>query len=76
MKFFEHYKRSLTKALTFRILALIADFVIISKITGRNDVAFGIMIISNFSSTILYFLHERIWNNVSWGKHKHTNGTK
>ncbi len=71
IKFIEHYKRSLTKAFTFRILALTADFLIISKLTGRNDVAIGIIIVSNFSSTILYFLHERLWNKVSWGRHHH-----
>ncbi len=70
IQFFEHYKRSLTKAVTFRIAALCVDFLIINTITQRSDVAIGIVIISNSSSTILYFLHERLWNHIHWGKKK------
>lgn len=70
IQFFEHYKRSLAKAITFRIAALCIDFLIINTITQRSDIAAGIVIIVNFSSTILYFLHERIWNHIHWGKKK------
>lgn len=68
MAFFEHNSRSIVKALTFRCIILISDFVIIFTVTRRYDITFGLMILSNFSSTILYFFHERIWNKIHWGK--------
>ena len=68
----ESSHRSLVKALTFRALILTADSVIVYWITKKLDVALGVMIFSNLSSTILYLFHERIWNKVSWGRVKVT----
>ena len=76
IKFFEHYKRSLTKAFTFRLIILAVDFIIIARLIGRTDVAVGIVAISSVIHTFLYFLHERIWNNVGWGRHHHNEGKK
>lgn len=45
-----------------------SDAVIVFAITHRYDATIAVIIASNFSSTILYYLHERIWNNVHWGK--------
>jgi uncharacterized membrane protein len=36
--------------------------------TGKTSVAFGFMIISNIYTTLGYFFHERIWDNIKWGK--------
>lgn len=66
--FNEHTKRSLVKAITFRILILISDGIIIFSITHRYDIALAVIFFSNFASTILYFIHERIWNKIRWGK--------
>jgi uncharacterized membrane protein len=68
--FREHLKRSITKAITFRMLILISDSIIIYAITKRYDVAVAVMVFSNIASTIMYFLHERVWNTISWGKRK------
>ncbi|MBI2035032.1 MAG: DUF2061 domain-containing protein [Candidatus Levybacteria bacterium] len=68
MKFYEHYKRSLAKTLTFRFMILLIDFLIIIAITKRYDIALTVILFSNLSSTIIYFVHERIWNKIHWGK--------
>ena len=70
MAFHEKTYRSIVKALTFRFFVLIADGIIIFAITHRYDIAFGVILLSNVSSTLLYFLHERIWNGVHWGKRR------
>ncbi len=70
VKYHEHFTRSLTKAVTFRLLILVSDGFIIFAITRRFDVALGVIIVSNFASTVIYFLHERFWNNIHWGKIK------
>lgn len=73
VKFHEQVKRSVTKAVTFRMLILISDGIIIFAITHRYDVTLAVVFFSNFASTVLYFIHERIWNNIHWGKTQYQN---
>ncbi len=68
-KYFEATKRSLVKAITFRLIILCADSIIIYSLTKRLDITAGVVLFSNVSSTILYFLHERAWNGIHWGKY-------
>lgn len=70
-KFYEHTGRSVVKALTFRALILVSDGIIIFAITHRYDLTFDVIILSNLASTILYIIHERLWNAVHWGKQTH-----
>jgi len=60
-------KRSLVKAITYRVVIIILDFTVIYILTHRVDVALGFMIISNIYTTAAYFIHERIWNRIKWG---------
>ncbi len=69
-KFHEEVKRSVTKAVTFRILVLCSDAIIVFAITHRYDITLGVVIFSNFASSILYYLHERLWNKIHWGRSK------
>jgi len=66
--FVDRLHRSLVKAITFRLMVLLADAIIVFAITHRFDLTFGVLLFSNISSTILYIIHERAWNTVSWGK--------
>ncbi|VVB75473.1 Uncharacterised protein [Candidatus Tiddalikarchaeum anstoanum] len=70
MSFKENNARSVLKAVTYRIIIIILDFSVVYLLTGRTDVAFGFMIISNIYTTIAYYVHERVWNNITWGKLK------
>ena len=69
-RFFEDAKRSLLKSISFRILVLTSDAIIIFTITHRYDLTLGVMIATNASSTVLYYIHERLWNGVHFGKTK------
>ena len=60
-------RRSVTKAITYRILIMFPDFLTIYLFTGAVRVAFGFMIASNIYTTFGYLLHERIWAKISWG---------
>jgi uncharacterized membrane protein len=68
IKFHENVKRSIVKALTFRFLIICSDSTIIFAITRRFDETVGVIFFSNLASTIIYFIHERIWNKIHWGK--------
>jgi len=68
--FKERWTRSLTKAITYRIVILILDFAATYLLTGRIEVAFAFMIVSNVYTSIAYYFHERVWNRINWGKKK------
>lgn len=67
---FDKRRRSLVKAITFRILIIIADTTIVLALTKRYDLAAGFVILTNVASTLLYYLHERAWSHIQWGKIK------
>jgi adenylylsulfate kinase len=64
----ETLRRSVVKTISYRIVILILDFTAIFLFTGQIKIAFGFMIISNIYTTLGYFIHERIWDKIKWGK--------
>jgi len=60
-------RRSVVKAVTYRVLIMSLDFATIYLFTGAIRVALGFMIASNVYTSIAYFLHERAWSRVAWG---------
>jgi uncharacterized membrane protein len=59
--------RSLVKAITYRILIMILDFITVYLLTGALHVAVGFMIISNVYTSLAYLAHERLWARIQWG---------
>ena len=64
----ETLKRSILKTVSYRIVILTLDFIAIYLFTGQVKVALGFMVVSNIYTTVGYFLHERIWDRITWGK--------
>jgi uncharacterized membrane protein len=60
--------RSIAKTVSWRITGSGATFLISYMVSGNLAVAGTIAVIQLTANTILYFVHERIWNKVSWGK--------
>ena len=50
------------------MLVLCSDFAMIFLITRRWHTTLGLVIATNLASTSLYFLHERLWNKIDWGR--------
>ena len=61
-------KRSLVKAFTYRAVIVCLDFLVIYLLTGKVRAAAGFMIISNIYTTVAYFVHERVWSGIRWGR--------
>jgi uncharacterized membrane protein len=70
--------RSLLKAVTWRIFGSLATFLVAFVIfrqytdKGLTDVLEGATIVTIFdfaSKILLYYLHERLWTNINWGKY-------
>ena len=64
----ERTKRSIVKALTYRVLIVCLDFLFVYIFTHKVEVALGFMLVSNVYTTVGYFVHERIWARIQWGK--------
>jgi uncharacterized membrane protein len=61
-------KRSIVKAVTYRSIIICLDFLAVYLLTGKISTATTFMIVSNTYTTIGYFLHERVWAKISWGR--------
>jgi len=63
-------RRSFTKAVTFRVVIVALDVPVVYLLTGRLDLAVVFTVVSNLYASIAYYMHERIWNKIGWGKTK------
>ncbi len=62
------FKRSLVKSITYRAIIIVLDFATVYLFTGKMELAIGFMLISNVYTTTVYFLYERAWDKIKWGK--------
>jgi len=61
-------RRSAAKAITWRVLATFDTFIISWLITGRLEWATAIAGVEVLTKVFIYYLHERMWSRVKWGK--------
>ncbi|WP_448529086.1 DUF2061 domain-containing protein [Raineya sp.] len=60
--------RSLAKAISWRITGSIDTFVVSWIFTQNIPTATAVSIIEFASKIFLYYLHEKIWEKILWGK--------
>jgi len=63
----EAHRRSIIKALTWRITGALDTFVISAIMTGKLTVAGSIAAAEIVTKIFLYYFHERIWAAIRWG---------
>lgn len=68
---FERHKRSITKSVSYRIVSIIADALAAYLFTHSVALSAGIVIFVDTYSTVLYYLHERVWAHINWGRMPH-----
>jgi len=61
-------QRSLLKTITWRIIGSIDTMVITYFITGNWKFGLAVGSVEVVSKMILYYLHERVWQRIKWGK--------
>ena len=64
----EYKKRSIIKAISWRITGTIDTFIVSFLITGKLSYASAIGITELLTKIFLYYTHERVWDKISWGK--------
>ena len=60
--------RSIAKTISWRITGSGATFLISYIVSGNIEIAGTIAMIQLMINTILYYIHERLWNKISWQK--------
>lgn len=60
--------RSVTKALSWRLIGTLDTLIVSYILTGEIGLATSIASVDFLTKLILYFFHERIWNKINWGK--------
>ena len=66
----EHHHRSLLKAVSWRTTGTIDTMIVSYVVTGQVKLAVSIGFIEVFTKIFLYYLHERFWNRLSFGRVK------
>ena len=61
-------RRSLAKSLTWRVIAIVSTLLIGYAMTGSWAFALSLTLVSNLINFVLYYVHERVWLGVRWGK--------
>lgn len=64
----ETHLRTLVKTITYRIIIIISIFSVTYITTGEIGDALAITSITAITGTIIYYIHERVWNRIHWGK--------
>lgn len=64
----DSHTRSVAKAVSWRITGTLDTFIISWFITGTWTLAGAIALTEIVTKVGLYWLHERAWNRVNWGR--------
>ena len=66
--FNENHSRSIVKALSWRFMATFLTILIVYAFTKKIVLSVGIGAVEVFTKMFFYYLHERAWVKVSWGR--------
>mgnify|MGYP003326783185 CR=1 FL=1 len=64
----ETKKRSLFKTIAWRVVATLNSFLVLLYFSGKVESNLGLAIIMNITGFFVYYIYERIWNHIKWGK--------
>ncbi|HEY5298538.1 MAG TPA: DUF2061 domain-containing protein [Verrucomicrobiae bacterium] len=64
----EKHSRSIIKAVSWRVTGSIDTLIITFLVTGKLKWAFTISGVELFTKVFLYYVHERVWHKIKWGK--------
>ncbi|MBI4396615.1 MAG: DUF2061 domain-containing protein [Elusimicrobia bacterium] len=66
----ENHYRSIVKAFSWRLTGTMDTILVSFLITRKFHLALSIGFVELFTKIFLYYLHERIWNKISFGRAK------
>ena len=60
--------RSLIKSISWRAVGSVDTFILSFLVTGSAKHAASIASVEVLTKVVLYYVHERVWRTVSWGR--------
>jgi uncharacterized membrane protein len=66
----ESNARSFAKAVSYRVLGSAGTALVVYAFSGNLPLSAGVGALDIFLKIGLYFLHERIWNHIPFGRPK------
>jgi len=66
----EQHRRTIVKTITWRLIALFTTIVVVYAYSGNVKQSFTIGLVANAIKMFLYYIHERIWNRIKFGRIK------
>ncbi|GAH24924.1 unnamed protein product [marine sediment metagenome] len=70
IKMSDSKKRSVAKAITWRVIGILLLIVIAVSMSVDLEKALYVTAIFHSIRTVLFYYHERAWNSVKWGEEK------
>jgi len=67
----ETHSRTVMKTVSWRVVATVTTMAIVYIFTGEFLLSLGVGAVEVIAKILFYYLHERAWEMVSWGKAKH-----
>lgn len=64
----ESHYRSIVKAISYRILGSATTAGIFYFLTGKGSLSLGAGVLDMVLKLGVYFVHERIWNHINFGR--------
>jgi len=64
----EEHKRSAAKTVSWRVIATSTTMILVYVFTGEFELAAGVGIGDVLLKVLFYFLHERAWNRIAFGR--------
>jgi sulfate adenylyltransferase subunit 1 (EFTu-like GTPase family)/uncharacterized membrane protein len=64
----ESHARSIAKAVSWRAAGSLDTFMITALVTGSSKLAGGVALTEILTKTALYYVHERAWSLLRWGR--------
>jgi adenylylsulfate kinase len=66
----ESHRRSVVKALTWRVTATLVTTLVVYLFTRQVALAMGVGFVDAAIKILAYYLHERLWNRMNFGRRK------
>jgi uncharacterized membrane protein len=64
------HARSIAKAVSYRILGSLSTGAIFFVLTGKAGLSVGAGVLDAIVKIGVYFVHERLWNHIQFGRGK------
>ncbi len=66
----ESHKRSILKAITWRVLATLVTILVVYFVTKKVALALGVGFVDAAIKMFVYYAHERVWDRTRFGRRK------